>query len=146
MSEKLIYITDNDMNRLKELIEVAREFGEKDDKYSKELEKKHLKGLEDELKRGKVVKSQDVPNNVITMNSKVRLLNIDTQEELIYQLVFPGTANSAHNKISVLAPVGTALLGYKVGDIIEWDVPAGLTKLKVEEILYQPEAAGDYHL
>ena len=146
MSEKLIYITDNDMNRLKELIEVAREFGEEGDKYSKELEKKHLKELEDELKRGKVVKSQDIPNNVITMNSKVRLRNIDTQEELIYQLVFPGTADSAHNKISVLAPVGTALLGYKVGDIIEWNVPAGLTKLKVDEILYQPEAAGDYHL
>ena len=48
MSEKLIYITDNDMNRLKELIEVAREFGEEGDKYSKELEKKHLKELEDE--------------------------------------------------------------------------------------------------
>ena len=138
MSEKLIYITDNDMKRLKELIMVAREFGKENEKY--------LRDLECELGRGKVVKSQDVPNNVITMNSKIRLRNIDTQEEMIYQLVFPDNADVDQGKISILAPIGTALLGYKAGDIIEWKVPAGLMKLKVEDILYQPEAAGDYHL
>ena len=61
-------------------------------------------------------------------------------------LVFPEDSNADQGKISIFAPIGTALLGYKVGDIIEWKVPAGLMKLKVEEILYQPEAAGDYHL
>jgi regulator of nucleoside diphosphate kinase len=45
-----------------------------------------------------------------------------------------------------LAPIGTALIGYRAGDVIEWKVPAGLRKLKVLEVLYQPEAAGDYHL
>ena len=138
MSKKLIYITDDDMKRLKELIMVAREFGKENEKY--------LRDLEGELVRGKVVKSQDIRNNIITMNSKIRLRNIDTQEEMIYQLVFPDNADVNQSKISILAPIGTALLGYKVGDIIEWKVPAGLTKLKVEEILYQPEAAGDYHL
>ena len=70
MSGKLIYITDNDIKRLKELIMVAREFGKEDEKY--------LKDLEGELERGKVVKSQDIPNNVITMNSKICLRNIAT--------------------------------------------------------------------
>ena len=138
MSKKLIYITDNDMQRLTELIAVAREFSGEDEKY--------LRALESELERGKVVKSQDIPSNVITMNSKIRLRNIEAQEEMIYQLVFPGDANADQGKISILAPIGTALLGYKVGDIIKWKVPAGLTKLEVEDILYQPEAAGDYHL
>ena len=138
MSKKLIYITDDDMKRLKELIMVAREFGKENEKY--------LRDLEGELVRGKVVKSQDIRNNIITMNSKIRLRNIDTQEEMIYQLVFPDNANVNQGKISILAPIGTALLGYKAGDIIKWKVPAGLTKLKVEDILYQPEAVGDYHL
>ena len=138
MSEKLIYITDYDMKRLKELIMVAREFGNESEKY--------LKELENELERGKVVNSQDIPNNIITMNSKIRLQDIDNQEEMIYRLVFPNNADANKGKISILAPIGTALLGYKVGDTIEWKVPGGMAKLKVEEILYQPEAAGDYHL
>ena len=106
MSKKLIYITDNDMQRLTELIAVAREFSGEDEKY--------LRDLESELERGKVVKSQDIPSNVITMNSKIRLRNIEAQEEMIYQLVFPGDANADQGKISILAPIGTALLGYKV--------------------------------
>jgi len=138
MSKKLIYITDSDMKRLKELVKVAREFDKEDERY--------LKELEDELDTGKIVKSKDIPNDVITMNSKVRLRDVDTQKEMVYWLVFPDDADPDQDKISILAPIGTALLGYKVGDIIEWKVPAGIVKLKVEEILYQPEAAGDYHL
>ncbi len=138
MSKKLIYITDSDMKRLKELVKVAREFGKEDEEY--------LRELEGELDRGKIVKSKDIPNNVITMNSKVRLRDIDTQEEMVYWLMFPDDADPNQDKISILTPIGTALLGYKVGDIIEWKVPDRIVKLKVEEILYQPEAAGDYHL
>ena len=138
MAKKIIYITDNDMKRLKELILVAREFGNESEKY--------LEELENELERGKVVKSQNIPNTIITMNSKIRLLDIDTQEEMVYRLVFPNNADANEGKVSILAPIGTALLGYKVGDIIEWRVPGGIAKLEVKEILYQPEAAGDYHL
>jgi regulator of nucleoside diphosphate kinase len=67
-------------------------------------------------------------------------------EEQVYTLVFPRDADTATGKISVLAPIGTAILGYRVGDMIEWQVPAGKRKLKIEEVIYQPEAAGDYHL
>jgi regulator of nucleoside diphosphate kinase len=61
-------------------------------------------------------------------------------------VVFPSEADSEQGKISILAPVGTALLGYRVGDTVEWKLPGGLRRLKIERILYQPEAAGDYHL
>ena len=138
MAEKVIYITDSDKKRLRQLIRDARVAGSEHEV--------HLKELEEELNRGKVVKSKDVPKDVITMNSKVRLRDLATREEMVYSLVFPEDADPDQNKISILAPIGTALLGYKVGDVIEWKVPAGLRKLKVLEVLYQPEAAGDYHL
>jgi len=138
MANRIIYITDNDMRRLRELIIVAREFGKEDEMY--------LQELENELNRGKVVKSQDVPSNVITMNSEVYLRDLNTKEEITYRLVFPYRADASKGRVSILAPIGTALLGYSVGDIIEWKVPVGIAKLKVEKILYQPEAAGDYHL
>jgi regulator of nucleoside diphosphate kinase len=65
---------------------------------------------------------------------------------MVYTLVFPSEANFDEGKISVLAPVGTAMLGYRVGDSIEWEVPSGRRRLKVEELIYQPEASGDYNL
>ena len=67
-------------------------------------------------------------------------------ESNTYSLVFPTEADFAEGKISVLAPIGTAILGYRQGDTIEWPVPSGLCKLKVDEIVYQPEAAGDSDL
>jgi regulator of nucleoside diphosphate kinase len=138
VKKRSIYITEADMKRLQGLIETGSGFGHRD--------KKHLMDLEDELSRARVVPSKTIPGDVITMNSKVRLIDLDSGGEMTYSLVFPGDANVAENKISVLAPIGTALIGYRVGDTIEWKVPGGLKKLKVEEILYQPERAGDYHL
>ena len=138
MINRTIYITDNDMRRLRELIIVARQFKKEEEKY--------LQELESELNRAKVVKSQDIPPDVITMNSEVHLRDLNTKEEITYQLVFPDHADASQGRVSILAPIGTALLGYRVSDVIEWKVPAGIAKLKVEKILYQPEAAGDYHL
>jgi regulator of nucleoside diphosphate kinase len=133
-----IYITEFDLKRLKELIKVAGEFGDK-------RVVQYLDVLDEELDRAEPVKANEIPNNVITMNSTFRLRNLDNGEEVAYTLVFPGEADSARGKISILAPIGTAVLGYRVGDTIEWKVPAGLKRLRVEEIKYQPEAAGDYH-
>ena len=138
MAEKVIHITDSDRKRLKQLIRDTRAFGREHEF--------HIKELEEELSRAKVVKSKDIPKDVITMNSKVRLRDLATRKEMTYSLVFPDDADPDQHKISILAPIGTALIGYRVGDIIEWKVPAGLRKLKVLEVLYQPEAAGDYHL
>ncbi|WP_228767808.1 GreA/GreB family elongation factor [Candidatus Velamenicoccus archaeovorus] len=71
---------------------------------------------------------------------------MDTGKDEFYQLVYPEDADIEQNKISILAPIGTAILGYKVGDVIEWKVPAGVRRLKIKKILYQPEAAKEYHL
>ena len=80
------------------------------------------------------------------MNSTVVLLDMDTQQEETYTLVFPEIADANCGYISVLAPIGMAMMGYQVGDTFEWPVPDGTRRLRVKEILYQPEAAGDYHL
>jgi regulator of nucleoside diphosphate kinase len=76
------------------------------------------------------------------MNTRVRLADIETNEKQVYTVVFPSEANLEQRKISILAPIGTAILGYRLGDTVEWPVPGGIRKLRIEEILYQPEAAG----
>lgn len=130
MSNETIYITDYDMERLKKLLLFEKIV---------HPDREDLQGLEAELSRSRVVASSEIPQGVVMMNSKVRFIDLDTGEEMIYTLVFPEEANIDQNRISVLAPIGTALLGYRVGDTLEWQVPAGLRRLKVTEILYQPE-------
>ncbi len=139
VEQTTIYITELDRQRLEKLIRLAGEL-------SRRANHLYLARLEEELERAETVAPQDAPPDVITMRSKVRLTDLNTGEEMIYTLVFPVEANYEEGKISVLAPVGTAMLGYRVGDSIEWQVPSGLRRLKVEELLYQPEAAGDYNL
>lgn len=109
-------------------------------------DRKYLEELEDELRRAKVVDPANIPRDLVTMNSRIRVRDLASGGEMTYQLVFPGDADIERNKISILAPIGTALLGYRVGDIVEWEAPAGLKRMRIEEILYQPEAAGDLHL
>jgi regulator of nucleoside diphosphate kinase len=133
-----IYISEFDLKRLKGLIKFAEERW--DIRVLKNLEE-----LDEELDRAEIVKPEEIPTNVITMNSTFRLIDLDSGEDFVYTLVFPARADSGNGKISILAPVGTAVLGYRVGDTVEWNVPAGLKKLWVKEIVYQPEAAGDYH-
>lgn len=100
-----------------------------------------LKALESELDRAQVVAPEAVPADVITMNSRAELFDLDTGERMEFTLVFPSEANIDEGKISVLAPLGTAMLGYRVGDEFEWTVPYGLRRLKVTHVHFQPEAA-----
>lgn len=136
---RTIDITALDKERLLKLVNQEREFGSSKNK-------EYLKELEQELERANVVISERIPSDAITMNSKVLLKDLETGEETVYILVYPEDADLLEDKISVLAPVGTAILGYREGDIIDWRIPDGVVKLQVEKILYQPEAAGDYHL
>jgi regulator of nucleoside diphosphate kinase len=136
---RTIDITALDKERLLKLVNQEREFGSSKNK-------EYLKELEQELERANVVVSERIPSDAITMNSKVLLKDLETGEETVYILVYPEDADLLEDKISVLAPVGTAILGYREGDIIDWRIPDGAVKLQVEKILYQPEAAGDYHL
>ena len=134
MDTRVIYITEADMKRLRPLIEGMK--NSRDD----------LRGLQAELEHARLVTPAGVPPDVVTMNSKARLRDLDTGEEMIFTLAFPGNASIEHDRISVVAPIGTAMLGHRVGDEFEWEVPAGSVRLRVEEMLYQPEAAGDFHL
>jgi regulator of nucleoside diphosphate kinase len=128
-----IYITESDYEKLRRLIAGRRGSG---------ADAKHLSELEDELERAEVLDDkQRVPPDVITMNSEVRLMDVDSGEIKLYKLVFPSQART-ENSLSVLAPIGTAILGYRAGDIIEWRVPKGVRRLKVLDVLFQPEAAG----
>ncbi len=136
MKQRQIFITVFDKKRLDELITVAREFGEhaRDD----------LNVLAAELARAKVIEPEKVPADVVTMNSKVILHDLDTSEDLTYSLAFPKEANIDAGAISILAPVGTAILGYREGNVVEWSVPSGKRRIRIERILYQPEAAGHF--
>ncbi|MFZ2359919.1 MAG: nucleoside diphosphate kinase regulator [Anaerolineae bacterium] len=138
MSNKPIQITEFDLRRLQQLLEEAS--------HTNFRGREDLADLSAELARAEVVTPQTVARNVITMNSTVVLLDLETGDEETYTLVFPETADIAAGRISVLAPIGTAMLGYEVGDTFEWVVPAGKRRLQIKEILYQPEAAGDFHL
>ena len=138
MRERKIFITDTDRDRLEKLLLGTRVWSSRD--------KEHLQALEEELDKAHIVGSRDIPGDVVTMRSQVRVKDMKSGTEMDLSVVFPYEADLEQGKISVLAPVGTALLGYRVGDTIEWKVPGGLRRLKIERILYQPEAAGDYHL
>ena len=135
---KSIYVTEPDYQRLSELIEITRERNGVDREY--------LNKLEAELDRAEIVDPKQIPADVVTMRSKVRLKDLVSGEANTYSLAFPKEANFTEGKISILAPIGTAILGYKRGDTIEWPVPSGVRRLKIDKIIYQPEAAGNYEL
>ncbi len=138
MNKRQIFVTANDLRRLQELLEVAGSFNYRD--------RNDLKSLQAELRKAKIVESQDVPPTVVTMNTRLRFVDLDNKSAMEVTLVFPSDANINDGRISVLSPIGTALLGYAQGDSIEWAVPAGTRRIQIEEILYQPEAAGLLHL
>lgn len=136
MTNRTIHVTDYDMQRLQKLIEGTQNWGQKDREY--------LGHLEEELVRAIVVPSEKVPADVVTMNSRMRVTDLDSGKEMLIQLVFPREADFEQNKISILAPIGTALIGYRAGDTVKWKVPSGMRRLKIVEVVYQPEASGDY--
>jgi regulator of nucleoside diphosphate kinase len=138
MLQSAIQVTTFDMNRLFAMIEQLRRSGFR--------ETSNLEKLEEELARSNEVQPGMVPADVVTMNSRVTLQELVTGQVLTCRLVFPVDANASENKISIVAPLGTAILGYRVGDVVEWPMPGGIRHYKILEISYQPEAAGDYHL
>lgn len=129
-----IVITEADYARLARLIDSVRRVESRD--------AEHVDGLERELERATIVRASEVAADVVTMNSRVRVVDLNTGRELTYQVVFPSDADVAKNRISVLAPIGTGLLGCRAGATLEWQVPAGLRRMRIVEIEYQPEATG----
>ncbi len=134
---KLI-INSLDYARIKKCISDAKQF--------KSINSVEAERLMTELNSAKIVEPQSMPSNVVSMNSIVKLSFLNNNKQIQFQIVYPNQANIKENKISIFSPIATALIGYQVKDEIEWIVPAGLTKIRIDEIIYQPEAAGDFDL
>lgn len=126
-----------DYTRIKNCIQDAHQL--------KSISKAEAEKLMKELNSAEIVEPQDIPANVVTMNSIVKVSFLHNQNQVQFQIVYPDKANVRENKISIFSPIATALIGYREKDEIEWIVPAGLTKIRIDEIIYQPEAAGDYN-
>lgn len=134
MDPRDIYITEFDFARLKGLLQLGISFQKRD--------RDHLESLQNKLDSAHIVDSASIPHNVVTMNSRVCLQEMETDDAHIYTLVFPSDSDIEANKISILAPIGTAILGYRTGDSVNWLVPAGVRRVRIQNILYQPEAVG----
>ncbi len=128
MSKPKLFISDVDFARLNALVESVKRFFHRDHE--------HLGVLEEELNRAEVVATERLPANVVTMNSRIRLTDLDAGTQTIYTLSFPGDADITRNRLSVLAPIGAAILGYRVGAVIQAQVPGGKKRLKIEEVSY----------
>jgi regulator of nucleoside diphosphate kinase len=135
MEQRTIFVTRSDMKQLRSLLEAAEN--------SLRRDQENLKQLEEELDRAEVVAEAQLPNDVVTMNSRVVVEDLGTGRISEYEIVFPRNSDLSRGRISVLAPIGTALLGYRTGDIIEWEVPVGKKRFKIVRVSYQPEAAGN---
>ncbi|WP_438002223.1 nucleoside diphosphate kinase regulator [Sorangium sp. So ce185] len=133
-----IVITEFDRQRLTRLLEALRE--------RPGAESPNLEALEIELERADVVKPHEIPPDVITMNSRAQLVDLDTKEELCVTVVFPGAAEVNSGRISVLAPMGLALLGCREAEEVEWPTPSRTRRLRIDRVVYQPEASGRFDL
>ncbi|KYN86796.1 nucleoside diphosphate kinase regulator [Vibrio cidicii] len=129
-----IIVSTLDMDRISTLLEKATQ-------WSAELEK-----LEDELDRATVMASNDMPSDVVTMNSTVCFKFVGSDNSMEKTLVYPDQVRSSED-ISIFAPVGSALLGLSVGQQLTWPMPGGQEKtIEIIDVVYQPERAGDFHL
>lgn len=135
---KKVTLTKNDYTRIYKAITDA--------KNSKTINSNEAEKLLSELSKAEIVPSEKIDKDVVTMNSEVKLFFENTQKEQSFKIVYPQDANLKENKISIFSPIATALIGYKIGEEIEWIVPGGMTKIKIVDLIYQPEAAGDFDL
>jgi regulator of nucleoside diphosphate kinase len=138
IANQTLYMSRGDLARLERLIASVRARDERDLAY--------LDSLEARLEQAQPVAAREVPPSVVTMNSRVRLYDPATGVRVEYTLVFPESADASQERLSVLAPLGAALLGAREGDRVRWETPAGEREMVLEAILYQPEAAGRYDL
>ncbi len=126
-----IHITSDDRKQLKELLTTQIS--------SAEAMGPHVRKLENEINKATVIPPEEADPDLITMNSNV-LLELDGAEMDLW-LVYPKDADISENKVSILSPIGTAILGYRKGDTVHWEIPSGTTEIFIKEILYQPESA-----
>ena len=137
MTENGIVITAADFDRLHGLVESPR---------YRTTHGTLLRNLKEEFGRGKVVRADRVSKTVVNVRSQVCVHDRSGDERETYTLAYPEEADINAGKLPVMAPLGTAPLETRAGQIVKFDAPTGQRRLKVEKILYQPETAGDLHL
>lgn len=125
MRDRPIFVTESDATRIRGLL-AARDSVERDEE--------HLQELKAELERALVLEPGRMPHDVVTMHSRVRVLDLTSGERRELVLAFPWQSDISAQRISVLAPLGTALLGYREGDEVEWVMPGGLRRLRIERV------------
>jgi regulator of nucleoside diphosphate kinase len=132
-----LHITQQDLDRLSEVVE----------QYGDGPLRRAAQALETEIERARIVPQDRIPPDVVTMRSRAVCVDLESGKQRELMLVYPDEANHDEGKVSVLAPVGLALLGLQVGDTIRWPMARGReTTLKLLEVRYQPEAAGERDL
>ncbi|MCM2348500.1 MAG: nucleoside diphosphate kinase regulator [Bacteriovoracaceae bacterium] len=128
MKHKTIILTETDYQRLNSLLS----------------QHSNLEDLENEIERAHIMSGSEIPSDLVTMDTTFKYLNVTDNKMGEMTIVYPQNANSGEKKISVTAPLGSALLGLRVGEEIDWKFPDGITrKLKVLEVVHQPEMQGD---
>ncbi len=132
--QSVVRVTEVDSRRLQALIDAALRRDGREPGSVDELER-HLLDAE-------VTPAERIGPDVVTMNSEVRVTDLATGETFEFRVVFPRVADAAARNISVLAPIGMAVLGRRVGEEITWQVPAGTRRLRVDALVYQPERDG----
>ena len=133
-----VIITKQDFNKIHRSITDA--------KASNSINPEEAEKLLAELKSAKIVEQDKVDGDVVTMNSIVKIHFQNNKTPMQFQLVYPIDANIKDRKISIFSSVAAALIGYRVGDEIDWLIPSGMTKIVIDEVIYQPESAGDFDL
>ncbi len=133
---KKIKITEIDYIRLNKLLLLTR------DKNDTDI--KNLDDLAFEINRAEIIDSKKISPKIITMNSVVKLLNEETKNQIIIKIVYPQEADFKKGFVSILSPLGTALLGYEKGDKVLFNAPKGKVNITIQDIKYQPESNGEY--
>lgn len=130
-----IIVTQLDYERLSTLIENMR--------GNKNIDQIYIRYLNMELQRAQKVDSSVITPDFVTMNSVINVKFTETDKSMDLRLVYPQKADFSKGLISVLSPLGCALLGYKEGDIVEFKAPKGIQTVKIEKVIFQPEANGE---
>lgn len=122
METKSLSLSKSDFKLLKEHLEKANMSA-----YNKEK-------LQAELKAAKIYAEEELPSDVVCLRSEARIANVKTGKEFRFKLVMPEEANIKVQKVSVFAPIGIALFGYRTGDTIIWEMPDGIQEFKILEV------------
>jgi regulator of nucleoside diphosphate kinase len=104
-------------------------------------DQEHLSDLHEEIEHATVVEPEKMPADVVTMGSTVRVVDLETRDSNVYTLVSPAQADIRARRVSVTAPLGTALLGYRQGDHVIWSMPGGVRQLRIQKVV-QPGGEG----